>query len=273
MSLYATRADRRYQQADLELAEDVARRTAMALDNARLYAQQRLIVGRLQQLHGRLEALERERLLEDERHRIARELHDRVEQTFFGIGLSTRAALDHSDHLEEPLRSSLATVLGFAEQGTEQLREAIFTLNRAEVEDRGLVPGLWRLVRDFRKQTQLEADLVLSGRERRVSPETAETLYAVAREALTNVERHARASAVVVSMCFEPSDALLSVQDDGGGVSPLVLRTLADSATHFGLRSLRERVNQLGGTFIAQAGEDGGFVVRALVPLQESVPQ
>jgi len=119
----------------------------------------------------------------------------------------------------------------------------------------------------------MEADLVVSGTERRVSPETAETLYAVAREALANVERHAAASAVVLSLWFEPGTALLSVQDDGAGVSPLVLRTLADSATHFGLRGLRQRVDRLGGTFTAQPGEDGGFVVRALVPLQETVPQ
>ena len=98
-------------------------------------------------------------------------------------------------------------------------------------------------------------------------------MYAVAREALTNVERHADASAVVLSLLFEPNTALLTVQDDGAGVSPLVLRTLADSAIHFGLRSLRERVNQLGGTFVAQPGEDGGFVVRALLPLPETVPQ
>jgi signal transduction histidine kinase len=113
---------------------------------------------------------------------------------------------------------------------------------------------------------------VLSGPERLVSPETAEILYAVARESLTNVERHAAATAVVLSLCFEPDAAVLSVQDDGAGVSPLVLRTLADSATHFGLRSLRERVTGLGGTFVAQPGEDGGFVVRALVPLHEAVP-
>jgi signal transduction histidine kinase len=113
----------------------------------------------------------------------------------------------------------------------------------------------------------------LSGRERRVAPEIAETLYAVAREALTNVERHADASAVVLSLLFEPNTALLTVQDDGAGVSPLVLRTLADSAIHFGLRSMHERVTRLGGTFVAQSGEDGGFVVRALVPLPETVPQ
>jgi signal transduction histidine kinase len=230
-------------------------------------------VRRLQQLHGWLEAFERERLLQGERHRIARELHDRVEQTFFGIGLTARAALHHPEYLAEPVRSSLATVLVFAEQGTEQLREAIFALNRAEVEDRGLVPSLWQLVRDFRKQARLEADLVLSGPERRVSPETAEALYAVAREALANVERHAAASAVVLSLCFESETALLTVQDDGAGVSPLVLRTLADSATHFGLRTLRQRVKGLGGTLTAQPGEDGGFVVRASVPLRETQPQ
>jgi GAF domain-containing protein len=96
ITLYSTRPGRHYQMADLALVEDVARRTALALDNARLYAQQFEIIGHLHQLHGRLEAFERERLLEDERHRIALELHDRVEQTFFGIGLTARATLDQA---------------------------------------------------------------------------------------------------------------------------------------------------------------------------------
>lgn len=270
ISLYSTRPGRHYGEADLALGEDLAHRTAMALDNAHLYAEQCEIVGRLNELHGRLEAFERERLLEDERHRIARELHDRVEQIFFGIGLTARATLNRADDLAEPVRSRVATVLALADRGADQLREAIFALNRADVDAVGLTASLWRLVRDFRKRSGLEADLALHGREHRVSPEIAELLYAVALEALSNVERHAGASAVVISLWFEPGTAWLSVQDDGRGASPLVLRTLSDSAIHFGLQSLRQRVKSLGGDFSAQAGEDGGFVVRVRLAVQET---
>jgi signal transduction histidine kinase len=58
------------------------------------------------------------------------------------------------------------------------------------------------------------------------------------------------------------------VHDDGGGASSLLLNQIADSATHFGLHGLRERVERLRGTFVAGPGPDGGFVVRARIPLQ-----
>src|SRR5579884_2505505 len=211
---------------------------------------------------------ERERLLDEERRRIARELHDRVEQTFFSIGLTANAALDGASvGAAEPLRAALASIRGLAAQGAEQMREAIFALSRAEVHDRGLVQALWKLVRAFQHRTGIDADLVLAGDERRLRPEAAEALYAVAREALANVEQHAQASAAVVSLRFGPRSATLAVQDDGVGAPNLVLRSLTDSVTHFGLQGLNERVRQLGGTFTVRPGDDGGLVVRARIPL------
>src|SRR5207253_2738715 len=126
----------------------------------------------------------------------------------------------------------------------------------AEVPDLELVRALWQLVREFQERTGLEADLVESGVERRAPPEVVEVLYAVASEGLANVERHARATAVVVSLGFEPDRVTLTVQDDGVGASALVLRTLGDSATRFGLKSSRDRVLRLGGTFTAEPGDD-----------------
>ncbi len=275
--------------------EDLAARAALAIDSAqlyeverasraaaeeavartsRLYEEQQRIVGRLRELRGQLDAAERLRVLDDERERIARELHDRVEQTFFSIGLSVSALLASLPAPPaESLCSALAVIRNSAQQGAEDLRAAIFALTRAEVHDLELVRALWQLVRKFQKRTGLEADLVESGAERRAPPEIAEVLYAVAREGLANVERHARATAVVVSLAFEPDAVTLTVQDDGVGASALVLSTLADSATRFGLKGSRERVLRLGGTFTAEPGDDEGFVLRARVPLRGTATQ
>jgi signal transduction histidine kinase len=257
---------RGYAPAEERLLSTFANQVAVAIRNARLYEEQRDMIARLQQLRGQLDAAEREQLLEDERKRIARELHDRVEQTFFSIGLTAGAALEAGEGQSARAGDALALVRALSSQGAEQMREAIFALSRAEVHDRGLVQALWRLVREFRRRSSLEADLVLSGRERRLPPETAETLHAVAREALANAEQHAQASAVVISLRFSARATTLAVQDDGVGASALVLRTLGDSATHFGLRGLNERVRRLGGSFNARPGDDGGLVVRARVP-------
>jgi signal transduction histidine kinase len=270
LALYTMVGERTFSSSHLAVAEDLARRIALAVDNARLFQEQQRIVGRLRQLREQLETTEHARLLEEERKRIARELHDRVEQTFFSIGLSISALrAKPSPALDESLNQALAGIQASASQGAEDLRAAIFALNRAEVHDLGLVRALWQLVREFQETTGLEADLVESGAERRAPPEIAEVLHAIAREGLANVEQHARATSVVVSLRFESDVATLTVQDDGVGAPPLVLDTLAESATRFGLSGLREQVSRVGGTFTAGPGDEGGFVVRARVPLAD----
>jgi PAS domain S-box-containing protein len=198
------------------------------------------------------------------------ELQDHALQTFFVIGLVVSAALTElpPDRITEPVGAALAHVGELAASGSERLREAIFALNHGEVEQRGVVSSLWRLVRDFQSHTAIDADLVVKGGEIALPPEVAETLHAVGREALSNVERHSHASAVVLGLHVTPRMVTLSIQDDGArdARSPK-LKRIADSATHFGLRGVGLRVRRLGGTLVAQPARDGGFVVRMRIPL------
>jgi signal transduction histidine kinase len=239
-----------------------ANQVAVAIRNARLYEEQRNMIARLQQLRGQVESAERERLLHEERQRIARELHDRVAQTFFSIGLAAQTAID-GDAVEH---SALETIRGLSALGTEQMREAIFALTQAEIDDRELTRTLWQVVREFRERTAMDADLVLVGQARRLSRESAEALLAVVREGLANVEQHAHATSVVISMRTGPTGVTLAVHDDGVGAPTLVLRSIGSSVTHFGLRGLQERIRKLGGTFTVRRGEDGGFVLRVRLP-------
>jgi signal transduction histidine kinase len=261
-TLLSLAAHRRYRHDDLDMGE--------ALDNALLYETQRAIVERLQEISGELDAAQGQWLRDDERRRIARDLHDHVEQTFFAIGLTAANALvdRDADGSEAKLAETLAQVGDLSNEGAEQLRAAIFALNHAEFASLGLIPALWKLVRSFQERTGVGADLVLTGSQRHVPTEVAETLHATAREALKNVERHARAGAVVLGLSVSPRSITLSVSDDGAGAPSLVLRGLGDSATHFGLRSLGDRVRRLHGTFAFGPGPDGGFLVRARFPLR-----
>jgi signal transduction histidine kinase len=247
-----------------------ANQVAVAIRNARLYEEQRNMIARLQQLRGQVESAERERLLQDERQRIARELHDRVAQTFFSIGLTAQTAIENDGHDGHDGAGwglpALETIRGLSALGTEQMREAIFALTQAEVEDRELTQTLWQVVRGFRERTGLDADLVLVGGARRLSRECAEALLAVVREGLANVEQHAHATSVVISMRTSATGVTLAVHDDGVGAPALVLRSIGSSVTHFGLRWLQDRIRKLGGTFTVRCGEDGGFVLRVRLP-------
>jgi signal transduction histidine kinase len=252
-----------YDRQQERLLSVFANQVAVAIRNARLYEQQRNMIARLQQLRGQVEAAERDRLLEDERRRIASELHDRVAQTFFSIGLTAQAAMD--DGALEEDHTALQSIRSLSAVGNEQMREAIFALTHAEVHERGLASTLWHVVRDFRERTGLDCDLVLVGKEPRLSPESAEALLSVAHEGLANVEQHAQATSVVVSLRTSQTGVTLAVHDDGAGAPALVLRSIASSATHFGLRTVQARIRKLGGSFTVRRGEDGGFVLRVRV--------
>jgi len=259
----------RYGQQDLSVAEALGAQAGLALDNAHLYAEQIEIVGRLQQARIQLDAAQRDRLVDDERRRIARDLHDHVEQTFFAIGLAASAALGKSPPATETISrdEALQRVAALADSGADQLRAAIFALNHAEVDGRGLIPALWSLARSFQTRTGVDSDLVLTGTPRRLPTDVAETLHSLAREALANVERHAQAGAVVLGLHLGSRAVTLTVQDDGAGASALVVRQIGRSAIHFGLRSLHDQVRRLNGRFAARPGPEGGFIVRARIPL------
>ena len=207
---------------------------------------------------------------EDERRRIARELHDHVEQTFFAIGLTATSALQSTeDELEiaPRLAEALTQVTQLATAGAEQLRTAIFTLSHAEFAEAGLVAALRQLIMTFHTRTGIETDLVLTGQERPIPPDVAEVLHAVSRESLANVERHAHAGAVVLGLHTGPRFIRLTVQDDGTGGSRLMLEHIAHSSMRFGLRGMRDRVSRVRGTLVAGPSPDGGFQVRVRIPL------
>ncbi len=270
LTVFTLDARKRYDPEDLVVGEALGAQAGLAIENARLYEEQRGIVERMEAVRGQLDDAQGEWLRDDERRRIARELHDHVEQTFFAIALTATAALDGPDRTWTPPHDSqaMSQVRELATSGAEQLRAAIFALNHAEFDRRGLIAALWKLVRGFQNRTGIETDLVLTGAKRQVPTEVAEVLHAMAREALANVERHSRAGAVVLGLHIRPRSVSLTVHDDGAGAPPLVLKQIANSATHFGLRGMRDRVRRVHGTLFAGPGSDGGFVVRARIPVQ-----
>jgi two-component system NarL family sensor kinase len=141
----------------------------------------------------------------------------------------------------------------------------MFALNHAEVVGRGLVPSLSRLVKEFRIRTGIDADIVLTGSDKRLQTDVAEALYAAAREALANVECHSNASAVLLALHISAWSVSLTIQDDGAGAA-----SGSDSGTPSGLHRVADRVLRLSGSFSAGPHTEGGFLVRTYLPLSLS---
>jgi signal transduction histidine kinase len=249
------------------LLSTFANQVAVAIDNARLYEDQRRMIDELEELHRNLSQAEREKVLRDERERIAAELHDRIEQAIFTLGLKVNAILER-EPLTEPIASDLGEVRQLAVHTSEAVREAIFALSLPRPAAKGLLSDLRRLVREAGKSDELEADLVVSGNPLRLSAESEQTLYVLAREALANVVRHAQARRVLVSLRYSENHVDLVIQDDGAGASEQILNYYQDSGTHFGMKRSRRQVEELGGTFEVHNGEESGLAVRVRIPVQ-----
>ena len=250
------------------LLSTFANKVAVAIENARLYEDQRRMIDELAVLHRNLSQAERDQVLREERERIAAELHDRIEQAIFTLGLKVNSILE-KELVTEPIATGLGEVRQLAVHTSEAVREAIFALSLPRPAASGLLSELRRLVSETGKSEELEADLVVSGKPLRLSPEGEQTLYILAREALANVVRHARARRVLVSLRFSDDHVDLVIQDDGSGASEQILKHYQESGTHFGMKRSRRQVEDLGGTFEVRNGEESGLAIRARIPVND----
>ena len=207
---------------------------------------------------------------EEERGRVARELHDGISQILVGV----RYALDSTRRrLEKGTGDAKAPLT----QGIDNLGTAISEVRRISrdlrpgvLDDLGLGPALKALVEDFAVRTGIETEFNTVVFRNRLDGDAKIALYRIAQEALTNIERHAAASRVTVDIRGHKSGATLRISDNGVGLD----QTLSRRSSGIGLRNMQERVEQLDGTLriFASAGTESGTVIEATVPLTHLLP-
>jgi len=244
-----------YTQEDVELLTTLAHSAALALENARLHEERLAILRRQLALVTAAQ--------EEERGRIARELHDGVGPTLASLNLRLRTARKLLERDRHPVAGEIEELAEQAQASIQDIRRLIYDLRPAALDELGLVPALREYVARYWEEQGLEVALSLpEGGERLPAPlETA--LFRIIQEALTNVARHAQARRVEVAMSYDRDGVTLRVADDGRGFDPQATRP----GTHLGLWSMRERVEQLGGRFEIESAPGRGTTVRATIPL------
>ncbi|MHB1162247.1 MAG: sensor histidine kinase [Chloroflexota bacterium] len=220
--------------------------------------------------------LERERFAsqallaqEEERKRIARELHDETAQLLSSI-LVRLTLLGQVRSLTE-VRKVQSELVSLSSRAVEGVRRLALELRPPELDDLGLEEALRWYVDEFSARWEGEARLRVTGQIHRLTPTMEMALYRIAQESLTNVAKHARAKQVTVSLQRQDGVLTLSVEDDGCGFD--VEAVLAAKERGMGLFSMQERATLLGGTLQLHSRLSRGTRVSVEVPVAEGSEQ
>jgi len=202
---------------------------------------------------------------EEERGRLARELHDGAGQMLTSL-LVRMATLEKK--AESPdLRHGLGSILDMASQTLEQVRELSYRLRPAALEEFGLSVALETLAHDMAQEAGLGLSWQVDLDGAPLTPEAEVTLYRIAQEALTNIVRHARARQITVELMHDAIDVWLRIQDDGQGFSPYHVPAQS-SQRHMGLLSMQERTEIIGGRFELLSAPGQGTRVQVRIPMR-----
>ncbi len=204
---------------------------------------------------------------EEERKRIARDLHDGTIQNLIAIGQRIELAREMlGEQTIDESKAQLTEVRTMVTDAIAGIRQFSRDLRPLALEDLGLVPALQYLVGRLEQDEPLSAQLHIEGEPVGLTPDMEVAIFRITQEILNNIRKHARASHVWVTIRFLPRQTLLEIRDDGEGFS--VPENTADLARRgsFGLLGLQERANLFGGDISIQSAPAQGTIVRVILP-------
>jgi len=205
---------------------------------------------------------------EEERKRMAREIHDGPAQSLANLVLRTEIAERMLAKQEFQLvQEELMELKSQVRSGLEEIRKIIFNLRPMALDDLGLVPTLRKFVQDFEEKTKIRAVFETAGRELRMPSAMEAAVYRLVQEAFSNALKHASATYVSLELKFYPRRVLITIQDNGVGfdVEQTMARTKKNS--HYGLIGMNERVELLNGKMDIQSARGQGTKISISVPV------
>jgi signal transduction histidine kinase len=236
---------------------------------------EQLVAGRTAELtaaNGRLTAAGQEtqelsvRLMaaqEDERRRLARELHDGIGGALTLIRLQLASALRSDEKRAERIEECTLTLDG----AVRQLRGVARNLRPAVLDDLGLSDALQALLEQQAEAAGWTSELKCDDMPSRLSTDVETMYFRICQEALSNTARHGNARHVDIGLRREGDQVELVIADDGNGFDYASLQSPAARQKHFGLVSMRERANLAGGTFHVETAPGRGTRIRVSVPV------
>lgn len=250
----ASRRRRRLPRSTVRACLTVGAQAALMLENLRLVEEARKA--------GRQAGVLRER------QRMAHEIHDTLAQGFTSIVMNLEAAEGLLPPDLERGRHHLDQARLTARESLTEARRLVWALRPEPLESASLPQALGRLVERWSNESDVAADVTVTGTPCPLSPGIESTLYRMAQEALNNVRKHANASRVALTLSYMGDLITLDVRDDGVGFDPLRMdvEKRDRSSGGFGLKGMRERVEQCGGTLCVESASGEGSTLAVELP-------
>jgi signal transduction histidine kinase len=206
--------------------------------------------------------------IDEERRRIAQEIHDGLAQDIAALRLRIAVWHDLVEANPNQMHAELDELKAILDKGIAEMRRAIFALRPVALDEVGLFPALRHLVREFENQFQAYVDLSISGPEEHLPIQLELPLFRILQEALRNVGKHALATLVWITIDLSQESMItVTVRDNGLGFDPGSLEEEV-RAGHVGLKQMRERAEKAQGTLEIHSQPGQWTEVRVVLPLE-----
>jgi PAS domain S-box-containing protein len=212
----------------------------------------------LQQLSNRMVHLQ-----DEERRRIARELHDGTTQSLIALNMDLAAITKIVPEPDPRVERKLSEASGLVKRCMDEIRTVSYLLHPPLLDDVGLELALQTYVEGFSTRSGIQVNLQMSDGLAGLPREAEVAIFRIVQEGLANIHRHAQSSTANITLGFDGGDLKLEIADQGRGIPPSVL--LSANGAGVGLPGMRERVRQLGGRCEIDSG-NGGTTIRIVLP-------
>jgi len=254
---------------DVHLLHSIGDQLGIAIEQAGLHE-------RLRKARERLRKLARQNLVaeEEERRRIARELHDETSQSLSGIALQLEALIEiysKSGNQDAQFIAGLKKVQALTVQVHKEVSRVISNLHPAVLDTLGLVAAVRQHAKNRLQPLNINVTTEVKGTEMRFPPDIEAALFRVFQGAIGNIAEHSKAKNASIVLVYRPDEFSLSISDDGQGFDVSKITDVEESGRGRGLFSMRERIGFLGGTSGIESKIGAGATVWAKIPIGQDI--
>jgi two-component system CheB/CheR fusion protein len=213
------------------------------------------------------------RAQDDERHRVARELHDGTAQSLTALSMYL-AKVDQSEGLNANVRQALSECFSLVEQCSREVRTLSYLMHPPGLDEAGLAPALKWFVQGLAERSGIAVEVDISSDLPRLSQNAEIALFRIAQECLSNVHRHSGSSRAELRLTRLENEVVLEIKDSGKGMPPEVQRSAGfktGPGLGVGLRGMQERLLQFGGSLKIESSNGVGTTITAVLPLSRVV--